>query len=246
MPSPLNFQNWLSGSMGSLLAKAETSAFRELLTSRYYPYAIQFGSPEIRVLDELNSRYSVQLGVPGSDLRPSGVVSAMNSAPFATHTFDLVILPHSLDFTPDPYQLLREYTQIMTSDGYLILTGFQPYSLWGVSKLLRPASKQQPWAGNFYSVNRIQDWLLLLGFQIQAGQLLMYRPPVANPTIFDRLAFLESAGNRWWPMFGAVYIILAQLKTLRAIPVSKRSARSRIQSAFPRPVSQSQSSGNHS
>ena len=102
VPSAYDFESWSASAIGSVLARAETEAFRDVLTSRYYPYAIQFGNPEFRVLDQINCRHGVQLGLPGSALQHCDVVSSAKAVPFSSQTFDLVILPHSLDFTPDP------------------------------------------------------------------------------------------------------------------------------------------------
>ena len=46
--------------------------------------------------------------------------------PFANESFDLVVLPHSLDFSPVPQQLLAEAVRVLAPEGRLFLAGFNP------------------------------------------------------------------------------------------------------------------------
>ena len=50
----------------------------------------------------------------------------------------------------------------------------------------------------------------VLDFDISAGTMLYYRPPINSDTMRDRLAFMEKAGNRWWPLLAGVYLLVAQ------------------------------------
>ncbi|MCY1233920.1 hypothetical protein D9M72_464830 [compost metagenome] len=63
---------------------------------------------------------------------------------------------------------------------------------------------------------RIKDWLKLLGFDIIRGRFGCYCPPYRTDRWLQRAAFMEKAGDRWWPIFGAVYMISA-IKRVRNI-----------------------------
>ena len=43
-----------------------------------------------------------------------------------------------------------------------------------------------------------------------------YRPPIQNPIYREKLAFLEQAGDRWWPGLGGIYIIVGRKKEFTA------------------------------
>jgi SAM-dependent methyltransferase len=128
--------------------------------------------------------------------------------PFASSSVDLCLLPHVLEFADDPHQLLRESRDILTSGGHLVILGFNPYSLWGARGLI--SRKRYPWNGHNLSIYRLKDWLGLLEFKVCAGRMLYYSPPVQSEGLRSRFRFMEKAGDRWWPMLGAAYIVVAQ------------------------------------
>jgi hypothetical protein len=51
--------------------------------------------------------------------------------------------------------------------------------------------------------------LKLLSFEIELGHFGCYVPPSHTKKWLERMAFFESAGNRWWPSCGAVYVVSA-------------------------------------
>jgi SAM-dependent methyltransferase len=108
----------------------------------------------------------------------------------------------------NPHQLLRESKEILVSGGHLIILGFNPYSCWGGRKLF--SRRKAPWNGHNFSVYKIRDWLSLLDFQITGGMMLYYSPLIKNQAMRQRFSFMEEAGDRWWPMLGSVYLLVAQ------------------------------------
>jgi len=48
-----------------------------------------------------------------------------------------------------------------------------------------------------------------LDFEVEAGRFGCYRLPVVSHKWLDRLEWMEEAGERWWPVFGAVYFVVA-------------------------------------
>jgi hypothetical protein len=101
----------------------------------------------------------------------------------------------------------------------VVILGFNPFSLWGLWRLLRRRRGSAPWNGHFLQLTRIKDWLKLLDFEIDRGSMLYYRPPLASETTMDRLHFLDKAGDRWWPMAGAVYLLVAKKRVVGMMPL---------------------------
>jgi hypothetical protein len=54
---------------------------------------------------------------------------------------------------------------------------------------------------------RAKDWLSLLGFEVSAGRLVGYVPPMNSDKWRRRFSFMEPAGDRWWAVGGAVYML---------------------------------------
>jgi hypothetical protein len=100
--------------------------------------------------------------------------------------------------------------RVLRPEGRLVISGFNPASLWGarqyVSRLI--GSPYLPRDGQFISLLRVKDWLQLLNFSLDRGHFGCYKFPLQGQSI-SRMDFLEPMGNRWWPIFGAVFIVSA-------------------------------------
>jgi SAM-dependent methyltransferase len=163
----------------------------------------------------------------------SVLVEQFEELPFDSQSIDLVVLPHVLEFAADPHQVLREVDRVLRPEGRVIITGFNPVSLWGARQLaLRSvAGAFLPRQGQFMSVPRLRDWFKLLSFEMDGGRYGCYRPPCRTQLWLDRTRFMEKAGDRWWPICGAVYMVSAvkRVRGMRIIgPAWKRK---RVRSA---------------
>ena len=127
---------------------------------------------------------------------------------------DLVALPHTLDFCNDPHEVLRQVSQILVPEGCVAITGFNSTSFYGAIRMFRKSGGQVPWNGSYYTVRRVQDWLSLLGFDLAGAGMISYIPPLKSQKWRDRLDFVEKAGDRWWPGFGGVYVIVGRKREM--------------------------------
>ncbi len=66
-----------------------------------------------------------------------------------------------------------------------------------------------PLDGEFIGLPRLKDWLKLLNMEVNRGNFGCYAPPLVSDKWLKRFAFMEKAGDRWWPFFGAIYIVQA-------------------------------------
>jgi SAM-dependent methyltransferase len=139
--------------------------------------------------------------------------------PFDTESVDIVVMPHTLDFTNEPHQVLREVQRILNPEGHVVLIGFNPFGFWGLRRSLTLGNRRVPWCGHFLRLARIKDWMALLDFDLTQGSMLYYRPPLKKDHLRDRLFFLDSMGDRWWPMMAAVYIVVAKKRVPGVMPL---------------------------
>lgn len=140
--------------------------------------------------------------------------------PFDSRCIDLVVLPHTLDFSADPHQVLREVERVLVPEGHMVILGFNPISLWGLRRLFTPRSRRTgPWSAQFISLRRMKDWLALMHFEITGGSMMYYRPPLSNPGVLDRLFVLDRLGDRWWPMMAGVYLLVAKKRVAGMTPI---------------------------
>ncbi|WP_206999688.1 class I SAM-dependent methyltransferase [Trinickia mobilis] len=138
--------------------------------------------------------------------------------PFEAQSVDLIVMPHTLEFTSDPHRLLREAERVLMPEGQLIILGFNSLSLWGARQSFGKMAGRPfvPAAHDLIAFTRLKDWIKLLGFELERGRFGCYRPPLATDKWFARYAFMEAAGDRWWPIFGASYMVTA-IKRVRGM-----------------------------
>lgn len=157
--------------------------------------------------------------------------------PFAAHSIDLVILPHLLEFRDDAHQILREVERILIPEGQVIITGFNPFSLWGSRRRL-DRSGNFPWNGRYLSLPRLKDWLQLLGFEPDRGELGCFAPALEQSRWLERWHPIERFGQRWWPFAGGVYILRAIKRTQGMRLIRPDWRKSPVRAKALRPVAQ--------
>ncbi len=137
--------------------------------------------------------------------------------PFSADSMDLVILHHSADFSRYPHEVIREAARVLRGEGNLALIGFNPMSLWGVRRLIS-RHNDGPWGGRFLMRGRMEDWLHLLGFNVEASVTRFLRLPLqrSGRNAVSRID-ARLGGNRILPV-GAYYCILAKKRVYAQIP----------------------------
>lgn len=178
--------------------------------------ALQCGVTELDALaaNRMPTRVIAALGADGAcghEGRSLVQVASFEDLPFDGQSLDLVVLAHVLECAPDPHQILREVDRVLRPEGRLVVIGFNPVSFWGARHLAaRTLSRPcPPCTGPFIAVQRLRDWIKLLGYGIERGRYGCYRPPCRTQRWLDRWVFMEKAGDRWWPILGSVYTISA-------------------------------------
>ena len=204
MLSKLN-EGWFETPLGQHLRFRERRYFDHAVSDVFGFNAVQVGLPQIDFLR--NSR--IPLRVSCAVEAPSQVRADPMFLPFESQSLDLLLLPHVLEFSANPHQVLREAERVLRPEGRLVLAGFNPRSLWGLARRLQGGERGYPWNGSFLNISRVKDWMVLLGLEVAAGSMCCYRPPVNRENWLRRLRFMEPAGDRWWAMGGGVYFLQA-------------------------------------
>lgn len=215
-------RSWFELPLGRSLQIIEAHCLRALWPSLYGHVALQVGHMgPVDLMEACTAATRLVLDLPGFSAQPttSAVHAAADALPLDSRSVDLVLLPHTLEFSIDPHLVLREVQRVLTPEGHVVILGFNPLSLWGLWRLALGRRGRAPWCGHFIHLVRIKDWLKLLDFRLVQGTMLYYRPPLNNETFMDRLRFLDQTGNRWWPMAGAVYVMVAKKQVLAMTPL---------------------------
>ena len=207
-----HFSDWLNSSeLGRYLLEREQSFYARMVDDVFGFHAVQLGLPHYDFLPECRISWRACVCESG----PASIQAEPARLPFARRSIDLLVMPHTLDFSSEPHQVLSEVKRVLVPEGRLVLTGFNPYSLWGARRLLR-RRKGSPWNGQFLSLSRIKDWLKLLDLDLEEGSFICYAPPFVHEEWLQRCRFMEKAGDRWWPLAAGVYGIKA-VKKVRGV-----------------------------
>lgn len=222
-------RGWFSGSLGESLQALEAHRLREILAGLPGTFGLQLGWLGRRDLLEASpTAVHLLIDLEEAPAGPQFVQGRPESLPLDTKSVQVVLLPHALEVSEAPHQLLREVHRVLVPEGSVVVLGFNPISLWGLSCLLQGRAARPPWCGEWIGMRRLRDWLSLLDFEVTQGSLLYYRPPLRRQRWMDRLFFLERMGDRWWPLGAAVYVLVAKKRTPGLTPVLPALRRSRV------------------
>lgn len=210
---------WLSSPAGKYALAWEKKQFDQAVADAFGFEALQIGMPQLNCLSENRIPNQYTLLTPQDNLAPDQIaqipgqvcIGQVNELPFAENSLDLIAIPHVLEFEENPHEALREIHRVLRPEGRLVISGFNPMSLWGLrdsfGKLF--GCPFLPRESQFISHLRIKDWLKLLNYSIDRGRFGCYRLPLKSENGMHRMAFLEKAGDRWWPVFGSVFMLSA-------------------------------------
>jgi len=211
-------QEWYATPAGQNLYKALLLKLENLLPSLFGYHALQMGG----LTDDIDLISSSKIGQKiymTLDIEQGNVAASPLALPFPQNTLDLIVLPHTLDFSPEPHQVLREIHRVLISEGHLVIIGFNPVSMMGLNKLMLIRSRRAPWAGHFYTARRLKDWLSLLGFKVVQINHVGLQPPIQNVRLQQRMQFLSKAERFGLRRFGGLHIFVAKKRELTLTPM---------------------------
>ncbi len=216
------FEQWLQTSSGISLLQAEQACIEPLWEKILGDYLLMLGHPaQIPLTQNCKIKKKIHLSPNEKIIGQNNLIcAAYETLPIMPHRIDTILLPHTLDFASNPYQILREVETAITPEGHLLIIGFNPFSARGLRRLFS-RRKNSSWSGTFYSASRIKDWLKVLNFDVISIKRAVYRPPFLQKQIFQHLKFLDIVCKMLFPIFGGVYIILAKKKTFTLTPIRK-------------------------
>ena len=205
MTSARTLSDWLVTPQGQYVMMREQAVFDRSVADIFGFNAVQLGLPQHHLLRSSRIPLHILAGKePGVKLWLETV-----ELPFETGSIDLVLLPHVLEFNQHPHEILREVERVLQPEGSVIISGFNPLSLWGLRRAL--GSKEgYPWCGNFISVQRMKDWMALLGFEVDAAHYACYAPPFNGSTLLTRAQSLEPVKERNLAAIGGIYVLQAK------------------------------------
>ena len=230
--------HWFDSPPGRYLLAWEQERFDEAVVDIFGFHGLQLGIPMLDGLRANRMPHHwLALGEEGLAMLPGAGVAARPTTdavagpdslrllalladpvalPFADNSLDLVLLPHTLEQSLDPHAALREVERVLVPEGRVVICGLNPASLWGLRQRRAHLCRRLgfgelylPDAGEFIGYWRLRDWLRLLSFEVESSRFGCYRPAARSERWLRRFEWMDRAGERWWPIFGAAYFIVA-------------------------------------
>lgn len=165
--------------------------------------------------------HQVNVGLNGDNVQ---VIAEPGSLPFESKSVDACLLAHCLAWSSDPHRILREVDRVLIDDGWIIISGFNPFSVLGLGKLIPGLHRKVPWNSRMFTQMRLMDWLNLLNYE------------VVQRTRFQVLPWNRQGGkmiSTHFPALGCLSIIVARKRTfpLTMNPAKKAAAKRRLSPA---------------
>jgi SAM-dependent methyltransferase len=246
---------WWTTPAGGYLLAWEHRWFSAGVADVFGFHALQMGLPALDAL-QANRMPHRWLACPaplreaacGLETAPLSRIASLHcefdALPFASQSLDLVVLPHTLEMARDPHLTLREVERVLVPEGRLMITAFNPASVWALGARSRRAGgvgsapgqpAEWPPRAAMIGFRRLRDWLRLLSFEVEAARFGCFGPKVDTAVWQQRWSFLEPIGQRWWPVLGAAYGLTAvkRVRGMRLVGLAKRQAR---YASAPRPA----------
>lgn len=192
-------QQWLlNTSFGRNILSTEEAFYHNNVQNIFGYYALQIGLTKIDFLskNKISAKYILETDLK-CDLR---------FLPFDTNSIDLIICPHTLEFIDDYHLFLQECYRVLIPNGKIIINNFNPKSQFGLFGQKNNDFFKQ---ANFINVNKLQQQLYTLNFNICGGKFFNYLPPFSNDNHLSYLEFLNKIGDRWFPTFANCYALVA-------------------------------------
>jgi len=219
---PEDLNAWLAGPLGRMLLDQERERVGASLECAFGLHCVQvgcWGEPDtfLSLARTRRAALVAAAGVPGAALVSEPAALALQS-----DSVDVILLPHTLEFEPEPHEVLREASRVLTGEGELLVLGFEPLGSWS----LRNAFTQggcPPGLRRSIAERRLADWLKLLGFEVGAAERFLYAPPLRALQTAKSRAWIERIGRLAWPRLSGAYLLHARKRMYSMTPVRLRN-----------------------
>ena len=217
-------REWYTTAFGQHLDKLEQQQLDEILPNLFGYHIGQIGlTREQNLLRSSRiSHHFVTDFLADEPLNRAGCKTLPDLLPLASDSVDVLVLPHVLEFSNAPHDVLRAVERALIAEGHVVILAFNPFSFFSLWRIFYMGRRKVPWCGRYFSIARLKDWLALLGFDVVMTHYYCYRPPVQHKGVMQRLHFIEVVFSKLLRIFGGGYVIVARKRTVTLTPIRTR------------------------
>lgn len=216
-------RNWLASPIGQALLAQESRLLEEALNGLFGQECLQlgiWGEPRGFLKFARTQRTACIASPPNAaDGENPSAFARLHRLPVASDSIDVVILPHTLDYSARQPEILREVHRVLRSDGHLVVLGFMRGGLWGLRRLV-PGAGMPPNTGSLVGDGQLSDWLKLLDLKIHQRTRYFFKWPLPSRSASTSPVW-EDRGRRWWPELSACYMLTAQKRLYTMTPIKQ-------------------------
>ena len=206
---------WLNSSSAEKFFQQEQRSFQRISTSLCGQTGIQLSLIEKNnYIKDVNVSSAFKLsqdanffGQLDQTNNKNFAIADLEALPFSSNHFAVVIAPQVNLFSEDPYAALREIYRVTASEGFVVISGINRWSLVGMQARCRPS--KYPLLPTV-SLGQMKVWLSLLGCDIVGGDLFHYSAMLNKGSYPSLSTKIEKIGNRWLPMMAGGYWLIAK------------------------------------
>ncbi|MEY3661060.1 MAG: class I SAM-dependent methyltransferase [Pseudohongiellaceae bacterium] len=213
--------HWFASPLGQHLLGREQVLLDQVLNKRFGYHLLQIGCADLVLGANSPISHRITLQAFRTGARRESMLADPEALPLATASVDCVVLHHALDYASDQHQLLREAARVLIAGGWLVILGFNPYSLWGLRNKLLRWQLRLPWRASLLSASRVCDWLNLLDFQVDGIRYAEYALPINTSKSWCRFSWFEALATYFNLPTGGIYLIAACKQVAPLTPVRR-------------------------
>jgi SAM-dependent methyltransferase len=223
--APDALDDWLGTPLGRTLLAREQAVAATALEHVFGTQILQVGhwGPPDTFLPLARTQRRALVAEPGAR---GDFVSHASSLAVLSGSVDAVLLPHTLEFEPEPHEVIREVDRVLVGEGHLLVLGFEPWSWWALRHRLSERGFP-PGLDHMLSRGRLRDWLRLLGFDVLEVHRFLHTLPVSRLHGGAIERRLERTGQWLGGQFGSVYLLKAKKRVYTLTPVRPKRRRAR-------------------
>lgn len=142
--------------------------------------------------------------------------------PIRDACIDLVIVAHLFESETNIQTILAECWRVLSANGQLIIVGINPWSLWGLTRVLSSPRLPSPPFQHLTSAQKIRRYIRYLDGELVLSKTFCYQLPSNKKRNIRNLRWLEKFGQLTLPYGGGLYLIIAKKRIISPILIKPR------------------------
>ena len=214
---------WFEQPLGKNILHVENQLFKKILSTFYGKHSLLIGVSQQSILLEnsIATYHSLLSILPGKHHSYYYIEGDYYELPFLTGSIDLVLLPHTLECVDNPQNLITEACRVVKPGGGIIISGFNPYSFWGLRKFLS-TKKAHVYPNHFVHACSVKKWLQLSDFETTKQMQYFFWGNGCSDQNAKHVVAENWISKMGGSLFGSLYTILAEAKRIPLTPVRLR------------------------